>query len=96
MRKKLLRPEKIIVYLVFFAFCLMTVLSCRLYNLKKDLNPKDKEFLSKVSYIISKEDKDRMRDEMFPLYFFWIRSLTSFLAITMVQIVIAILRYYKK
>jgi GWxTD domain-containing protein len=35
----------------------MTVLSCRLYNLKKDLNPEDKEFLSIVRYIISKEER---------------------------------------
>lgn len=59
MRKKILRPEKIIFFSIFLAFCLMTVLSCRLYNLKKDLNPEDKEFLSKVRHIISKkESKD--------------------------------------
>lgn len=57
MRKKGSRPEKIIFFLVFLAFCLMTVLSCRLYNLKKDLNPEDKEFLSIVRYIISKEER---------------------------------------
>lgn len=57
MRKKCLRPEKIIFFSIFLAFCLMTALSCRLYNLKKDLNPEDKEFLSKVRYIISKEER---------------------------------------
>ncbi len=57
MRKKGARPEKIIFFLVFFTFSIMTVLSCRLYNLKKDLNPEDKEFLSKVRYIISKEER---------------------------------------
>lgn len=43
---------------LFLACWFLNAFSCRLYNLEKKLNPEDKEFLSKVHYIISKEERE--------------------------------------
>lgn len=41
----------------FLAFWLVSAPGCRLYNLEKKLNPENQEFLSKVRYIITKEER---------------------------------------
>jgi GWxTD domain-containing protein len=41
----------------FLVVCLVSVLGCRLYNLEKKLSPENREFLSKVRYIVTKEER---------------------------------------
>ncbi|MFQ6082151.1 MAG: GWxTD domain-containing protein [Candidatus Aminicenantia bacterium] len=42
---------------LFLAFCFLLPVSCRLYRLEQNLNPEEKEFLFKVRYIITKEER---------------------------------------
>ncbi|MFQ6081907.1 MAG: GWxTD domain-containing protein [Candidatus Aminicenantia bacterium] len=42
---------------LFLASCFLLPVSCRLYQLEKKLEPKDQEFLSKVRFIITKEER---------------------------------------
>ena len=51
-----MRKRTVILY-VFLAFWFVSVLGCRLYQLEKKLSPEYKEFLSKVRYIITKEER---------------------------------------
>jgi len=44
-------------FLTFFLILMFALSSCRLYKLERGLDVEDKEFLSKVRYIISKEEK---------------------------------------
>jgi GWxTD domain-containing protein len=49
--------KSIILLAIFLAFWLVIAQGCRLYNLEKKLGPENKEFLSKVRYIITKEER---------------------------------------
>lgn len=51
--KSLLFP----IYLFFILVLFLSFSSCRLYLLEQKLNPEDKEFLSKVRYIITNKEK---------------------------------------
>lgn len=58
MREKgLCSDRRILIFLLVLSIYILVVVSCRLYNLERALDPEDKEFLSKVSYIISKEER---------------------------------------
>ena len=41
----------------FLVFWLVSALGCRLYQLEKKLSPEKKEFLSKIRYIVTKEER---------------------------------------
>jgi len=41
----------------FLVVWLVSVFGCRLYNLEKKLSPENREFLSKVRYIVTKEER---------------------------------------
>jgi len=43
---------------LFLGFWFVSALGCRLYNLEKKLSPEYKEFLSKVRYIVTKEERE--------------------------------------
>lgn len=48
--------------LLLLVFCLGVLTSCGSYNLKKNLDPESKEFLSKVRYIITKKERKIFRN----------------------------------
>jgi GWxTD domain-containing protein len=46
-----------LLYSLLIILSLLLLLSCRLYQLERKLDPENAEFLSKVSYIITKEER---------------------------------------
>lgn len=46
------------IFYVFIAFWFVSAFGCRLYNLEKKLSSEYKEFLSKVRYIVTKEERE--------------------------------------
>ena len=51
-----MRKKTVFLY-VFLALWFVSALGCRLYNLEKKLSPEYKEFLDKVRYIVTKEER---------------------------------------
>jgi len=49
--------KKTVILCVFLAFWFVSALGCRLYKLEKKLSPEYQEFLSKVRYIVTKEER---------------------------------------
>ncbi len=46
-----------LLFYFLFVLCLGDIVSCRLYMMEKKLKPADREFLSKVRYIITREER---------------------------------------
>jgi GWxTD domain-containing protein len=55
MRSK--NEKKNIYFNAILVFCFLSAYGCRLYNLEKKLSPEFQEFLSKVHYIVTKEER---------------------------------------